>query len=107
MYDDTDTMHEMDETAAVKPPGEGTMYTITNLLMSRQNHYVSPKSHSEKRDIQVRKFGVRATSLDDFVDCLRLLSGLLWEVDPHYHKMQSHGGGRFPALMIQKGMDMQ
>ena len=99
------------------------MNTITNFLMSRQNHYVPPKPHSEKRDIQQfnalvtlvkdRKFGVRATSLDDFAECLRLLSALLWEVDPHYHKIRSHGGGRFPALiedkrlMIQKGMDMQ
>ena len=69
--------------------------------MNKQNHYVHLKPHSEKQDVQQfnslvaivkeKKFCV-AGSLEDFSQCLRLFSALLWEVDPHYEKIKMHGG---------------
>ena len=79
--------------------------TITNALMNRCNHYVSPRPSAKTQDtkqynalvnlVKERKFGVRGSSLADFEELLALFSSLLWEIDPHYDKICNHGGGRF------------
>ena len=98
------------------PPAETNvdepMGTITNVLMNRQQSYISLKPESGKGDIKQfnvlvtmvmeKRFGVPPGSLDDFSACLELFSSLLWEVDPHYEKIKMHGGKRFPDIVVNR-----
>ena len=80
--------------------------TITNALMNRCNHYLSPKPSAKTQDtkqynalvnlVKEQKFGVRGSLLAGFEELLALFSSLLWEIDPHNDKVCNHGGGRFP-----------
>ena len=116
LYENTSQGSE--ENGNETPPAETNidepMDTITNVLMSmnRQQSYTSLKPESGKGDIKLfnvpvtmvkeKRFGVRPGSLDDFSACLELFSSLLWEVDPHYEKINMHGGKRFPDIVVNR-----
>ena len=82
--------------------------SVTNVLMNRRNHYPEENPNTKYGDIKQynalvnflkqKKFGVKGTELPDYEDFTRLLSSLLWEVDPHYKKLCERGG-RFPNEM--------
>ena len=38
-----------------------------------------------------RKFGVKADCLTDYDKLVKYFSELLWEIDPHYHKLKTRG----------------
>ena len=38
-----------------------------------------------------RKFGVKAGCLTDYEKLVKYFSELLWEIDPHYHKLKTRG----------------
>ena len=38
-----------------------------------------------------RKFGVKAGCLTDYDKLVKYFSELLWEIDPHYHKLKTRG----------------
>ena len=100
--DNTVSGHGDDVTMSVHEPID----SITNALMNRFDHYVSPTSMANTGDVKQynalinfvreRKFGVRGSTVEDFRDFLLLFASLFWEVDPHSAKICNHGGGRFP-----------
>ena len=96
--DNTVSGHGDDVTTSVHEPID----SITNALMNRFDHYVSPTSMANTGDVKQynalinfvreRNFGVRGSTVEDFRDFLLLFASLLWEVDPHYAKICNHGG---------------
>ena len=69
--------------------------------MSNATHIPSLKADPKSNDlrqynaiinyVQEQKYGVRATMMGDYENLISALSSLLWEIDPHHHKLQVRG----------------
>ena len=80
--------------------------------MKAQNHYPCVKSGVKlKRDIQqynsiisfitASGLGVAGTNLSEYERLVEKFAKLLWEVNPHYSKLQARGKS-FPKLVEEK-----
>lgn len=92
-------------------PGPAQIDTVTNVLMRKFDCYVPCKINGVNADkkqfnaivnlTKEKMWGVRSASLDEYEDMLKLFADLLWEVGPHYHKIESHSTS-FPSIVVEK-----
>ena len=78
---------EVEVTVSSPESTEETLDTVTNVLMNRRDYYVSPRRVAKNKVVEQynalvnfvkqKKFGVGATSLQDFEEFLLLFSALL------------------------------
>ena len=48
--------------------------------------------------VKEKKFGVQAGHFAEYCDLVSQFSAVLWEIDPHYHKLQARGK-KFPTIV--------
>ena len=78
-----------------------TSKSIAGVLMNKANSFPKGKQHaslglSKQYNAMVNyiifcKFGVKAGCLTDYEKLVKYSSELLWEIDPHYHKLKTRG----------------
>ena len=78
-----------------------TSKSIFGVLMNKMNSFPKVKQNASLRTskqyntivnfIISRKFGVKAGCLTDYDRLVKYFSELLWEIDPHYHKLKTLG----------------
>ena len=78
-----------------------TSKSIFGVLMNKVNSFPKVKQNASLRTskqyntivncIISRKFGVKAGCLTDYERLVKYFSELLWEIDPHYHKLKTLG----------------
>ena len=78
-----------------------TSKSIVDVLMNKANSFPKVKQNAslETRKqynaivnyIISRKFGVKAGCLTDYEKLVKYFSELLYEIDPHYHKLKTRG----------------
>ena len=86
--------------------------SITDVLINRSNHYVSPKPDSKKGNVKQynalvnltreKKFGVRGSNLVDFQTLLNEFASLLWTLDPHFEALRNRGCANFHNLVVKQ-----
>ena len=107
-----DAEPSLDIVSTNSSPSQSAPKSIFDVLMKAQNHYPRVKSGVKlRRDVQqynsiisfitASGLGVAGTNLSEYERLVEKFAKLLWEVDPHYSKLQARGKS-FPKLVEEK-----
>ena len=90
-----------DSTSEIVLSTVSTSKSIVDILMNKANSFPKVKQNASLGTskqysaivnyITSRKFGAKAGCLTDYEKLVKYFSELLWEIDPHYHKLKTRG----------------